>query len=100
MQMLFTASYDLDKFREFVFESTLLQRFIVDEDFVDEMRSDDEALLRFAFLWLRFSLFGEPTMKAKTEVTEAFKGRLDKKQLFEKELAGKAPEQEGCGGSG
>jgi Fe-S-cluster containining protein len=82
MHMLFTACYDLDKFREFVFESTLLRRFEVDEDLVEEMRYDDEALLRFAFLWLRFSLFGEPTMKARAEVIDAFKGSLDKRNVF------------------
>ncbi len=87
MEMLFTAGYDLDKFREFVFESTLLQRFDVDEDFVEEMRYDDEALLRFAFLWLRFSLFGEPTVKARPEVVEAYKGSLDKKELFDDKAA-------------
>jgi len=84
MHMMFTACYDLDKFREFVFQSTLLERFEVDEDFIEEMRYDDEALLRFAFLWLRFSLFGEPTMKMKEHVVEAFKGKLDKKKLFDK----------------
>jgi hypothetical protein len=82
MQMMFTACYDLDKFREFVFGSTLLQRFEVDEDFVEQMRYDDEALLRFAFQWLRFSLFGERTMKAREEILEAFKGKLEKKKLF------------------
>ncbi len=82
MAMLFTACYDVDKFREFVFGSTLLERFEVDEDFVEEMRYSDEALLRFAFLWLRFSLFGEPTVKVKEHVAEAFKGKLDKKELF------------------
>ena len=80
--MLYTACYDLDKFREFVFESTLLERFEVDEDFVEEMRQDDEALLRFAFLWLRFSLFGEPTVKPRSEVVEAFKGKLEKQKVF------------------
>ena len=88
MQMIFTACYNLDKFREFVFQSTLLQRFEVDEDFVEEMRRDDEVLLRFAFLWLRFSLFGEQTMKTKVEVVEAFKGKLDKKELFDAAPAG------------
>jgi Fe-S-cluster containining protein len=87
MQMMFTACYDLDKFREFVFQSTLLQRFEIDEDYVEEMRYDDEALLRFAFQWLRYSLFGEPTMKARPEVVEAFKGKLEKKKLFKKESA-------------
>jgi Fe-S-cluster containining protein len=82
MHMMYTACYDLDKFREFVFESTMLQRFEIDEDLVEGMRYDDESLLRFAFLWLRFSLFGEPTMKLKPEVLESFKGAVDKKRLF------------------
>jgi Fe-S-cluster containining protein len=90
MQMMFTACYDLDKFREFVFGSTLLKRFEVDEDYVEEMRYDDEALLRFAFHWLRFSLFGEQTMKPKEGIVEAFKGKLDKKKLFKTDST-KAP---------
>ena len=32
-------------------------------DEVDRMRTDDEALLAFAYRWLRFSLFGEKTME-------------------------------------
>jgi Fe-S-cluster containining protein len=83
MHMLFVACYDLDKFRDFVFKSTLLQRFDVDEDFVEEMRYSDDALLRFAFLWLRFSLFGEKTVKPKAGVLEAFKGSVDKGDLFD-----------------
>ena len=83
MHMLFTACYDLDKFREFVFDSTLLQRFDVDEDFVEEMRRDDEALLRFAYHWVRFALFGEDTVRMKPEVAEAYKGSLDKRKLFD-----------------
>jgi hypothetical protein len=82
MHMLYIACYDLDKFREFVFDSTLLQRFEVDEDFVEEMRYSDEALLRFGFLWLRFSLFGEPTVKVKSELADAYKGKLDKGEVF------------------
>jgi len=91
MHMLFTACYDLDKFREFVFESTLLQRFEVHEDFVEEMRYSDEALLRFAFLWVRFSVFGEPTVRLRPGVAEAYKGSLDKKELFGR-AAGKGSE--------
>jgi Fe-S-cluster containining protein len=80
MQMLFTACYDLDTFRTFVLESTLLERFEVDEDFVEQMRYDDEELLRFAFLWLRFSLFGERTVKMKASAVEAAKARLGKQK--------------------
>ena len=94
MHMLFTACYDLDKFREFVFESTLLQRFEIGEEFVEGMRTDDEELLRFGYLWLMFSLFGEKTMKVKADVAEAFKGSLDKQKVFEKGSAEKAPEED------
>jgi len=84
LQMFFIACYDLDRFRQFVFESTLLQRFEVDEDFVEEMRYDDTALLRFGFLWVRFSVFGEATLKARPAVLEAFKGSVDKRALFQR----------------
>jgi len=91
MHMLFTACYDLDKFREFVFDSTLLQRFEVHEDFVEEMGYSDEALLRFAFLWVRFSVFGEPTVRLRAAVAEAYQGSLDKQGLFD-QAARKGPE--------
>jgi hypothetical protein len=81
LEMFFTACYDLDKFRVFVFESTLLERFDVDEDFIHEMSWDDEALLRFAFLWLRFSLFGEPTMRPRPEAVDALRGALNTKRV-------------------
>jgi Fe-S-cluster containining protein len=61
-EILFTACYDLDRFRAFVFESTFLERFEIDGETVALIRDDDEALLRFAFRWLRFALFGEPVL--------------------------------------
>ena len=93
MEMFYTASYDLDKFREFVFESTLLDRFEIDEDFAEEMRTSDEALLRFGFLWLQFSLFGEQTVKVRTEVAEAYQGKLDKRALSKSEPAGSSEKE-------
>jgi Fe-S-cluster containining protein len=94
MHMLFTACYDLDKFREFVFGSTLLDRFEIDEEFVEGMRNDDEELLRFAYHWILFSVFGERTMKIKPDVAEAFKGSLDKRVLFDKGSAETTPEED------
>jgi len=62
LEMFFTASYDLDKFRVFVFESSFLERFELGAELVAELRRDDEALLHFAFRWLRLALFGEPVL--------------------------------------
>jgi Fe-S-cluster containining protein len=67
MHMYYTACYDLDNFRSFVFESTFLERFDLDPELVEQLREDDLALLRFAFHWLRFALFAEPVMKVREE---------------------------------
>jgi len=79
MEMFFNSTYDLDKLRAFVFGSTLLERFEVDEEFVHQLETDDEALLRFGFLWVRFALFKEPTMKIRPEAAQAVQDRLEKK---------------------
>lgn len=65
MEIFHTACYDLDKFRDFIFGSTFLSRFELEDSLVAELRDDDLALLRFAFRWLRFALFAEPTMKVR-----------------------------------
>ncbi len=65
--MFFMAAYEHDTFREFIFSSTFLQRFVLDDTLVETLRTDDHALLRFGFRWLRFALFGEPTMQRRVE---------------------------------
>ena len=65
MHMFYTACYDLDTFRGFVFDSSFRERFELDQDLLDEIKDDDMALLHFAFRWLRFALFAEPTMKVR-----------------------------------
>ena len=67
MEMFYTACYDLDKFREFVFGTSFLDRFDVSGDEVEAMREGDEALLAFGFRWLRYCLFGEPTLTVKDD---------------------------------
>jgi len=71
IEMYFMACYDLDRFRRFVLETRFLELFEVDEARVEALRTDDEALLEFAMVWLRFSLFGERTMKVKPSVLQA-----------------------------
>lgn len=57
--MFLMALYDPDRFREFVFKSSFLQKFHVDDDIVEKIRNEDVALLYFAAQWLRFVLFGK-----------------------------------------
>ena len=43
-------------------------------------RTSNEALLRFGFLWIRFAVFGEPTMKVRAEAEQAVQEKLEKKK--------------------
>ena len=71
MSMFWMATYDLDTFRRFIFESTFFDRFEVPEETKESLREDDEALMRFAFQWLAFALSGKPTMKVKDSARQA-----------------------------
>lgn len=67
-KMVFMALYNLDKFREFVFQSTFLERFEVEEpERIEKIRDDDIELLKFAIDWIKFGLFGEKLFWVKEE---------------------------------
>jgi len=74
MEMFYTACYDLDNFRRFVTESTLAKRFVLEDGLIEQLKTDDEALLRFACRWLRYALFAEPTMTPTDEATQKATG--------------------------
>lgn len=74
--VFYLTCYDLDRFRRLIFESTFLKRFDVEEDVVERIKTDDEALLDFGIDWLRFSLFGESTLQINGELAERKKKEL------------------------
>jgi len=63
-RMFFMVSYDLDTFRAFVFESSFLKRFPVDEATQAAIKEDDIELLRFGLKWLNEVLFSRPEARA------------------------------------
>lgn len=77
IDMFFRACYNIDKFREFVFESSFFDKFEVDNKTKARIREDDVELLLFGYSWLKFALFGEKTLKVKGEVLEAKKKKLE-----------------------
>ena len=78
MQMFYMALYDLDRFREHIFNSRFLKLFEFEDDLVERIKRDDEALLDFGYQWLRFSLFGEPTIGIRGEVLERRKEEMER----------------------
>jgi hypothetical protein len=72
MEIFHQAFYDLDRFRAFIFESSFLDRFEVDERELERMKTSDEALLEFSPRWLRFALFGDvKALKIQEHILEA-----------------------------
>jgi len=66
-KMFFMASTDLDKFRDFVFNSTFLNIYEVDEETLLSIKEDDIALMKFSSKYLSSSMFGTNELKIKAE---------------------------------
>jgi Fe-S-cluster containining protein len=65
-RMFFLVSYNIDKFRAFVFESSFLRHYEIDEATLARIRSDEIALLQFGLKWLKWLLFKEGDFKIKS----------------------------------
>lgn len=70
-RMFFMASTDLAHFRRFVFESSFLDTYIIDEETKKEIKEDDVALMHFSFKYLASSLFGTQTLDIKDDKVKA-----------------------------
>ena len=63
--MFYLASYNLDRFFEFVSSPKFMSLVELDQDRLDKLADNPEELLQLAFDWMRFSFFGEQTLKVK-----------------------------------
>jgi uncharacterized protein len=66
-ELFFMASYNIDKFRRFVFESSFLQRHEVSPETVEQIKTDDIALLKFGLEWLKGLLFNYENFEVNLE---------------------------------
>jgi len=66
-KMVFMTLYNLDKFRDFVFNTSFLDRLDVDPERIEKIKSDDVELLKFGYDWIKFGLFGEKLFWVKDE---------------------------------
>ncbi|MBW1650797.1 MAG: YkgJ family cysteine cluster protein [Deltaproteobacteria bacterium] len=58
-KMFFMISYNIDKFKEFVFNSSFLERYAIDSAVIEDIKSDEKALLQFGIKWLVHILFNK-----------------------------------------
>jgi uncharacterized protein len=66
-KMFFLVSYNIDKFKAFVFESSFLDRYDIDAETIEKIKADDVALLKFGLKWLKDVLFKEGSYKLKED---------------------------------
>jgi hypothetical protein len=57
-KMAFMAAYNIDRFREFVFGSSFLDRYKLKAEVVRKIRKDDRALLELGFDWIKLFVWG------------------------------------------
>ncbi len=62
-KMAFMATYNLDRFREFIFSSSFFKRYRVKPALQKKLRTSDEALLLFGFDWVLHFVWGRPSKK-------------------------------------
>ena len=65
--MVFMALYNLDRFRDFIFGSTFLERFDVEPERIEKIRRDDVELFKFGIDWIKFGLFGQILFQVKDQ---------------------------------
>lgn len=75
----YMASYDLDRFRRYIFESRFLDIFDIDETVIEDIRNNDVALIKFGAMYIKYVMMLEQTLKVKGEHLTK-KESSDKKQ--------------------
>jgi hypothetical protein len=64
---IYTAFYDVDRFRRYVFESRFLDIFEIEQDIAEKIKTDDVALMKLGFTYIKFLLLLEDGLKVKKE---------------------------------
>jgi uncharacterized protein len=57
-KMVFMATYNIDRFRDFVFNSSFLKRYKVKSALLKKIKKDDTQLMKFGFEWVKFFVWG------------------------------------------
>jgi hypothetical protein len=67
LNMIVTALWDVDGFRKLVLNSSFLDKFELEPERVDAIKTDDYAMLDLGYDWVRFGMLGQKSLKLKGE---------------------------------
>ena len=57
-KMAFMATYNVDRFRDFIFQSSFFKRYKVKSALLKKLKTDDVQVLKFGFEWVKFFIWG------------------------------------------
>jgi hypothetical protein len=61
------ASYDMDRFWKFVFESDFLNVFDIDDETVEKIRNDEVELAKFGVKYIQYVMMLKESLKVKKD---------------------------------
>ncbi len=79
-RMFFMASTDIATFRKFVFESSFLATYELDDETIKKIKEDDVELMLFSFKYLAATLFGAQILKIRDEKIKAKVAQIKARQ--------------------
>jgi Fe-S-cluster containining protein len=65
--MFYMASYDMDKFRRFVFESSFLDTFDIEKETVEKLKTDDVELIHLGCKYIQYFMMLKQTLKVRKD---------------------------------
>jgi len=91
LQLLFMASYNHDKFREFINSPSFQKTFDLDEETMADLNTDDVILMHFGIDFLKQVLFGEMSIPLRDGAVEERvaerKDKIDERNKLKEEIA-------------
>lgn len=77
-KLFFMVTSNVDSLRRFVLESSFLEKYEVDDARLEQIKTDEVALLRFGLEWLQSALFGADKVKLKDDVAKIYQDKAEK----------------------
>jgi len=83
------ASYDLDRFKEFVTSDAFNEVYDVPEDVKQKIQADEIELMQFGYRLLRQVMFNEPSIDMRSDALDKRLARKQEREAFMDEIAAK-----------
>ena len=87
LQLFFMASYNIDQFQNFVLSDQFQASFKLEPELVEQLKTDQLAVIEFGVRFLKQVLFGEKTIEENENAHEAREAHLKKRAEETRELA-------------